>query len=283
MPAPLVTVICLCFNQERFVVEALQSVFNQTYQNIQLIVVDDCSSDNSVPAIKAFLSAHSGIEFIALEKNLGNCRAFNRGLALAKGEYIIDLAADDLLLPERIETGVEALRDGKYGVHFSDAEIISESGEHLGYHSDKFPHHTIPQGDIYTALIERYFICPPSMMFTKAVQNHIGGYDESLAYEDFDFWVRSARVFEYCYSEKVLVKRRISLGSKSSGQYKFNSPQLRSTFIVCNKIYEMNKSADEMQALKKRVYYELRQSLFTLNISLAIDYLFLLRKISQRI
>jgi glycosyltransferase involved in cell wall biosynthesis len=280
MPAPLVTVVCLCFNQAQFVVEALESVFNQTYKNIQLIIVDDASTDKSVDVIKMFLSEHSEIEFIALSQNHGNCKAFNCGLASAKGDYVIDLAADDVLLPERIAIGVKALQENpEYGVHFSDAEIISKEGRHLGYHSDKFPHHTIPQGDIYRQLIAKYFICPPSMMFTKAVQNYLGGYDEVLSYEDFDFWIRSSRRFQYVYSDIVLVKRRVIAQSKSNGQYKFGSRQIRSTFIVCQKIFQMNKNADEMKALQSRVKYEFRQAILTFNLKLAVDYLLLLKKI----
>jgi glycosyltransferase involved in cell wall biosynthesis len=281
MSNPLVTVVCLCYNHSRFVVEALDSVLNQTYSNIQLIVVDDASDDESAKVIKAFIANHHGIEFIALRSNVGNCKAFNRALDLARGEFIIDLAADDLLLPERVAIGVNTLKlyGDEYGVHFSDAEIISETGEHLGLHSESFPADQIPQGDIYRHLISRYFICPPTMMFTRAVQNHLGGYDETLAYEDFDFWMRSSRAFKYCFSDKVLVKKRILPHSKSRRQVQWNSPQMRSTFIVCQKIFAMNKSREEMRALKRRVYYELRLAVRTGNIRLALDYLNLLKKI----
>jgi glycosyltransferase involved in cell wall biosynthesis len=258
-------------------------VLNQSHKNIQLIVVDDASTDNSATIINAFVKNHPEIKFIELDCNVGNCKAFNKGLALAHGDYIIDLAADDVLLPERVEIGVKELQGkDEYGVHFSDAEIISDTGEHLGHHSDKFPHNTIPQGDVYKHLIAKYFICPPSMMFTKSVQNYLRGYDESLSYEDFDFWARSSRQFKYCYSDRVLVKRRVLPKSKSQAQYKLGSEQMRSTFVVCNKIFMMNRNAEEMKALKKRVNYELRQSVLTFNIKLAIDYLFLLKKIGNR-
>src|SRR6185436_18882244 len=107
MPSPTVTVICLCYNHARFVEEAIESVLNQSYANIQLIVVDDASTDKSAEVIKQLINKHSSIEFLPLQTNLGNCKAFNQGLARAKGEYVIDLAADDVLLPTRIETGVQ--------------------------------------------------------------------------------------------------------------------------------------------------------------------------------
>ena len=134
---PLVTVICLCYNQERFVRQSIDSVLAQSYSNIELIVVDDASTDASVEAIKERIKLHPGIKFIALPENSGNCRGFNTGLRHAGGEYVIDLAADDILMPERIRIGVEALRKAgdKFGVHFSDAYWISEEGHRLYRHS----------------------------------------------------------------------------------------------------------------------------------------------------
>src|SRR5690349_7222728 len=121
MESPLVSVICLSYNHARFAEEAIQSVLSQTYSNVELIVVDDASNDNSVQIIEQQIRHRSDIKFLSLKKNLGHCKAFNQGYALAKGEYIIDLAADDVLLPNKIETGVKELEEAgdSYGVHFS--------------------------------------------------------------------------------------------------------------------------------------------------------------------
>lgn len=277
MPSPLVTVICLCFNHSRFVVEAIQSVLNQTYANIQLIIVDDCSTDNSVEIIKQLVSKHPSIEFLPLPSNLGNCKAFNRGLALAKGEFLIDLAADDLLLPTRIEMGVNALQQAgqEYGVHFSDAELISETGERLGLHSTRFPHDSIPQGDIYQELIKRYFICPPTVMFTHEVMDHLGGYDETLAYEDFDFWIRSSRKFKYIYSPTVLVRKRITGKALADEQFVLFSKHSRTTLKVCEKILKLNETLEEQKALSRRILYEIKLNLRLLNFRTVIRYFFL--------
>jgi glycosyltransferase involved in cell wall biosynthesis len=281
---PSVTVICICYNQARFVEEAIFSVLAQTYPNIQLIVVDDASTDNSVAIIQACLSSNPQIEFIPLSKNSGNCKAFNRAFRLAKGEYIIDLAADDVLLPERVIRGVTALgRDGEaYDVNFTDADWMAEDGKPLYRHSDRFPHKTIPDGNIYKDLIERFFICSPTMMFSRKVIETLGGYDESLAYEDFDFWIRSSRTFYYRYTAEVLVKKRIVKNSMSQRQFRLFNPQLRSTFRVCEKIMALNKSNDEKKALSKRILYEMRVCMSLLNIPLAMRYLKLYLKNSTR-
>ncbi len=261
MRTPLVSVICLCYNHARFVKEAIHSVLNQTYSNVELIVVDDHSVDNSVEIINETLKGLP-IHFIPLESNLGNCSAFNIGLENASGDFIIDLSADDVLLPERIEKGVQIFHSASVdvGVHFSDAELIDENGARLGYHSDRFPHASIPQGDIYLQILSRYFINSPTMMMRRQVFEKLGGYDGSLDYEDFDFWVRSSRVFKYCYSCEPLMKRRMLNASLGQKQYRFGSSQLRSTLIVCKKAFELNRTRDEHVALKKRILYEMRMA-----------------------
>ena len=100
---PLVTVICSCYNHENFVIESLNSVINQDYKNIELIIIDDFSSDNSKKTIKNWLLNYPEITFIANENNLGITKSFNNALKSAKGKYIIDLAADDILIPNCVD------------------------------------------------------------------------------------------------------------------------------------------------------------------------------------
>ncbi len=280
MTNPLVTVICLCYNQSMFVQEALASVYAQTYGNVELIIVDDASTDNSAEVIHAFLRDKKFSHFIALKANLGSCKAFNIALKQARGTFVIDLAADDVLLPTRIEMGVQQLmtRGLSFGVHFSDADIINEAGKHLYFHSDKFPHDSIPQGDIYQAIIERYFICSPTMMFRKELLDALGGYDESLSYEDFDLWVRSSRSWQYCYSPEVLIQRRIVSNSLSKKQFAIRSKHQSSTFSICEKIVTLNKNKAEQRALSNRILYEIRLNLKLLNWKLAMMYFGLWRK-----
>jgi len=274
MGTPLVTVICLCHNQKDYVMEALESVLHQTYKLVQLIVVDDASVDGSKEVIRSFLKDKTSIDFIDLETNVGNCRAFNLALQKAKGEYLIDLAADDVLFSNRIEEGVEIFIKSKpsIGVHFSDAELIDARGNHLSYHSYRFPHYTIPQGDIYKETIERYFICSPSMMFRKSLLDTLNGYDETLSYEDFDFIVRSSRITNFSYSDEPLVKKRVLEKSLSTKQFTVHSNHQHSTYKVCEKIFYLNKNLEEQEAFSKRLLYEMRTNLRLLNFGLIQKY-----------
>jgi glycosyltransferase involved in cell wall biosynthesis len=280
---PLVSIICLCYNHAAYVHEALQSVRAQTYTNFELIVVDDGSSDQSVSVIRSFLSQvnDARISFIQLSSNIGYCRAFNIGYKQSSGQYIIDLAADDLLLSTRIASGVDTLlQHGEaYGVNFSDAELINEKGHHLSNHSDRFPHHAVPQGDVYQNLISRYFICSPTMLVSRKLLEDLGGYDEALAYEDFDLWMRGSRNYRFCYTPEVLVKKRILASSMSAKQFTRKDTQRLTTYAVCVKILKMNRTKDEDVALRKRICYEMRLCLQVFDISLIRQYWSLLRSI----
>lgn len=272
---PLVSVICVCYNHARFVVEALESVKNQTYSNIELIIVDDGSSDNSALVIHEWLKQYPETAFLDLKENIGYTKAFNKAFRLAKGEFYIDLAADDVLLPNRIEKGVQGFleKGARYAIQFSDAHFIDVNGKPMGKHSDKFPHSSIPQGDVYVEVIQRYFICSPTMLVRKSALDALGGYDENLAYEDFDLWVRLARQHHFFYLPEVLLLKRKVPGSLGQRQYAFRSKQMESTFGICKKIKEMNRSGAERKALKRRVLYELRQCLLFLNWPLASRYI----------
>ncbi|MBT1690848.1 glycosyltransferase [Dawidia soli] len=280
MQGARVSVICLCYNHARFVGEAIDSVLQQTYDNVELIVVDDASQDDSVAVIREKLRSLPEARFIPLQENTGNCRAFNQGLAHATGDYIIDLAADDVLLPGRVAEGVKALQTHgvTYGLSFTDAEWIDDAGNLLHLHSQRFPHDKVQQGDVYLPLITRYFICSPSMMFTRLLIDSLGGYDESLSYEDFDLWMRGARAFRFCYTPQVLVRKRVVRGSLAKKQFTRKDRQRYSTYRVCEKILEMNRTRAEQRALHQRIGYEMKQCLKVLDVGLLLRYVALRRK-----
>ena len=279
MVQPLVSIICLCYNHERFVEEAIQSVLQQTYNNIEIIVVDDASSDNSREIIKGMVNRYPQIRFIPLEQNVGNCKAFNMALKASHGEYIIDLATDDVLYPGRVAAGVQALQKAgeEYGVTIANCEIIDEQGNLVKYHyptdAQGRSRVVVPEGDVFLEVISRYFICPPTIMFKREVIERLGGYDENLSYEDFDFWIRSSRYFKYKYVDEVLVKKRIVQNSMSRKQFRIGSRHTRSTYLVCEKATKLVRTPEETVALKKRMYYELRVAIRLLNVREVWSYL----------
>lgn len=273
MYKPLVSIICLCYNHEHFVTEALESVLTQTYSNLQIIIVDDASQDASVHIINKIVQHNPSIQFVALSQNVGLCKAFNKGLALAKGNFIVDFATDDIMLSDRIQQQIDFFEslDDSYGVVFTDGCYVDAAGNFIRNH---FEHlfkkgllTKIPEGDIYADVLSTYFILSPTMLVRREVFDKLGGYDETLSYEDFDFWVRSSRIFKYAFLDKKLTKVRRTQKSMSTGWYRRGDPQLYSTYLVCKKAKKLNRTNEDEKGLLKRVRYELRQSIFSENVN----------------
>jgi glycosyltransferase involved in cell wall biosynthesis len=287
--APLVTIICLCYNHARFLKDAVDSVIAQTYKEIELIIVDDKSSDNSIEIIQKIIEKYPFIESIKNEHNVGMCRSFNKALVTAKGEFIIDLAADDMMVPERVEEQVKAFSrlSELYGVVYSDAYIVNEGGKKkntfyrrntLGELST-----TVPKGDVFKELIHSYKICSPTIMVRKKLLDELGGYDERLSYEDYDFFVRSSREYRYYFIDQPLTLKREVEGSDSSSWYKKGmNVHLSSTLIVCGKALWLCRDKEERKALLHSVRYHFRQSYFLNNFTLAEKYFELIASMGSK-
>ncbi len=261
--SPLVSVICLCHNHADYVSASIQSVLDQTHKNVELIVVDDGSKDGSKEIICEKLKKTS-VQFIDIPTSIGNCKAFNQGFFSSKGDYIIDLAADDLLMPDRVALGLETFASKDIGVTFCNVINCDANGDKIDIHFYTPP----PEGDIYLELIKNYFISPPGMMMSRKVLEDLNGYDETLSYEDFDFWIRSSRNYNYGYTNKVLVKKTLLKNALANKQFKFRSKHQKSTLAVCKKIQNLNRINEERNALKKRCLYEIKQCLKQGNLGL---------------
>lgn len=283
----LVSVICLCFNHSQFVLESLNSVKNQTHPNIQLIVIDDCSEDNSVAVIENWLLNDPEILFIKNKTNLGNIKSFNTALQLAKGDFIMDLAADDVLLLNCIENQLQAFEKSNYknlGAVYGNAEEIDEKGVFLNYYFDvndlKKVIEKRPTGDIYTSVISGgNCMCSVSALMKKEVYNLLSGYDENLNYEDLDLWIRASRLFEFDFIDEILVKKRVVLNSHGSKFHKKKSVLAKkineSTLLIIKKAIALNKSKEEHKAILKRIHFEMILNFKNSHFSLVLNYLFL--------
>lgn len=259
---PLVSVICLSYNHEAYIVEALNSVINQTYPNIELLIADDYSSDHSVGVIQDWLQHHPNVYFSANEKNLGNTKTFNQLAKKAKGEFIIDLAADDVLLPDCIEKQVTTFQNSKYenlGIVYGNLIEIDENGNFIRNYYTEEDH---PQsGNIYKMVIGRTTkICSVSSMVKKSVFEKLGYYDENLAYEDLDLWVRASRLYEFEYIDAFLVKKRELSTSLSAFFTQRNNKKTKrlhqSSLAILKKAYDLNQNKDEYKALLGRIRFE---------------------------
>jgi teichuronic acid biosynthesis glycosyltransferase TuaG len=131
MIKPLVSVIVPLFNSEKFIEKTILSVQNQTHSNWEMIIVDDCSKDNSVTIIEQYIANDNRIKLWRLNKNSGTGIARNLAVSKAKGDYIAFLDADDLWKPIKLERQLQFLKENNFHFTFSFYDCINEDGNLL--------------------------------------------------------------------------------------------------------------------------------------------------------
>lgn len=284
---PRVTVVALCHNHAAYVADSLASVLAQDYASLQLIVVDDASTDGSVAAIEAFVACHPQVVFLKNEQNRGNCAAFNRGFRASDGEFLIDLACDDRLLPGKISRQVAAFAAAgpQVGVVYSNERSTGPDGTPLGtyYPTDAAGRSRTrpPEGDVYAQVLARSFVAPTTMLIRRAVLEQLGGYDESLHFEDFDFWVRSARHWHYAYVDAVLMEKRRLATSLGRQAYRPRNVLLPDCLTICHKAAALNRTPAEDAALCRRLRYFIRQCWYMEHYALAGQFEALHRRLAR--
>jgi len=181
---PLVSVVVPSYNHEKYVKETIVSILNQTYKNIEIIVIDDGSKDNSVNIIQD-LSDEYGFTFIH-RANKGLSATLNEGIDLSKGKYFCVCASDDIFLPIKIEKEVEFMESHpEYSMCHSNIMITDGIKTNK---VDRKRDHELGFEDLLFA----NEIAAPSVMLRKDVFDIVGCYDESLYVEDWDMWLRIA-------------------------------------------------------------------------------------------
>ncbi|QYN49779.1 glycosyltransferase [Apibacter sp. ESL0432] len=239
---PLVSIVAINYNNSKHLVETLDSIDQQTYKNIELIIVDDCSTDDSVKKIDQWLLTYNKpFQFIKHTENKGICKTINDGYKVAKGKYISSIATDDLMLPKKTEIQVQLLEntDDRVGMVFSDAFLIDENSSPIEskfiekYKSNVFH---INSENIYEDLLKGNFIPAMSIMIKSKIFSEIGYFDESLNYEDYDMWLRIAEIYKVHYSDYISAKYRIHNSS-------FTQVLSRDKWVVDDiKIYNKHKN-----------------------------------------
>ena len=201
---PLVSVIIPSYNHEKYIINAIDSVISQTYQNIELIVIDDGSKDGSIELLTE-LAEKKSFHFTS-QSNIGVCKTLNRGIReLSKGDYVALLASDDYWQPTKIEKQIKALKNNKNSQFcFSQAqEFASDSGKIIRL----FPAKPL-SGKILNSVFIRQHVPAGSMLFSRKLYDEIGGFDENLREEDWDFVIRAAAETEFTHVAEPLLMYR---------------------------------------------------------------------------
>ena len=134
---PLVSIVTPSYNTSKFIAECIESVLSQTYENWEMIIVDDCSSDNSREIIKKYVEQDSRVKLIAQKENRGVAVVRNRAIDEAKGDYITLLDSDDIWLPYKLEKQITLMEDRGVLMSFCSYSTVDEEGSDIGLYSIK--------------------------------------------------------------------------------------------------------------------------------------------------
>lgn len=213
---PLVSVVIPTHNCAAYIVHAIESVLAQTVQDLEIIVVDDGSTDTTAARLKRFGKA---IDYLAQDRR-GAAVARNAGIAQARGRYVAFLDADDLWEPDKLALQVSlAEAHPGVGLVFSDCCWFNERG--IIYRSwitqrDRFPQgQRLPAGGTWVGrtlpdLLLQNFLHTSTVLIPRGCLNEVGAFDESyLTGEDHHLWVRIAARFDLGYVHKPLVRVRL--------------------------------------------------------------------------
>ena len=221
MSSPLISVVIPAYNHERFVGEAVQSVLTQTCSDLELIVVDDGSTDRTGEVVKGFTDHRLHYYY---QENQDAFNTINRGMSLAKGRYISILNSDDVYVENRLERLVESLELKKGVCTFSDVIPISDEGEQytdpaFGWNQwhKKNREFYFDCKDLYTAFLKGNFMVTTSNLFmSSGAARQVGEFSPLRYLHDYDFMFRMLTAFpkRVCYEDNLkLLKYRIHSGN----------------------------------------------------------------------
>jgi glycosyltransferase involved in cell wall biosynthesis len=218
--APRVSVLVTTFNHEAYVEQALESLRRQSSHDFEVIITDDASTDGTADAIAAWLERTGfAARFIRNPRNRGICANRNAALALASGDFVCSLSGDDAYEPDRIARQLACFLTlpEQVGAVYSDVVVIDAAGRVVqpSYLADALQGNPPPQGDLFERLVTGNFLPAPAVMVRRSAIAAVGGYDETLFYEDRDMWLKLAFRFSFVYLPGAVVRYRALANSMS--------------------------------------------------------------------
>jgi alpha-1,3-rhamnosyltransferase len=227
MGGKLISVIIPAYNHAHFIEETIRSIIAQTYENVELVILNDGSKDNTTEVVKSLqsecLNRFTRFEYIDKD-NEGVTATLNKGLDWSRGEYVSLFASDDVMKPTRIEELFSALvdKDDSYAIAIGDAEFIDDDSNIIGMREDGSYCHpsegfsrflgyfTRRRSDIaqvenifdYDLLIKGNYIPGMSVVMRKKALEDLGRYNPKIALEDWDLWLRMSRSYKGVYINK---------------------------------------------------------------------------------
>lgn len=201
-----ISIVTSVYNAENFIGETIESIINQTYDNWEYILIDDCSKDRSVDIIKKYVQLDSRIRLITNEKNKGQCENLNEGIRLAKGDYIARVDHDDVCNPERFEMQLSFMENNPNAVLVGATSTILKNGR-ISDNCDEIKNMSSEEIRLYSFINSPFAHSSFFIRKSAMIDNGIlyGSWDFA---EDYDLVTRLLAVGEVCKIKESLVSYR---------------------------------------------------------------------------
>ena len=228
---PLVTVIIASYNHAPYIEQSIQSVLDQTYPNIELLVIDDGSPDDSVERIQRLQQAH-GFDF-RVQHNQGLTNTLNGAIARAKGSLIVPFGSDDIMMPDRIAVQV-AYMDGKpeVGICAGNIELIDAEGNLF---PEKRQRRDVPfrRLDFEDMFLERKPYPPaPTLMIRREALDKVGGFDPQIRLEDLYIELKVTHAGYFIDGLNVVMARYRKHATNSYKNHRFMIDSILKTYAL---------------------------------------------------
>ncbi len=209
---PLISVIIATYNRRDFIVEAVNSALDQTYKNIEVIIVDDGSTDDSRSLIEAEFGTDPRVSYFYQENNK-RASAFNHGLQHARGEFIAIVDSDNRWLPHRLESGYRALTaNPDYDIAYGDNILIDEQGNEISRENMKRY-----SGNITFQLLRDNCVSINTALVPRRCFDELGPMDTSRKRsDDYELWLRFSTAYRFLYVPDFMAEYRVMEDQLSS-------------------------------------------------------------------
>ena len=243
MSTPKASAVMSVYNGERYLREAVESILSQTFTDFEFIIIDDGSTDSTWEILTAYAAQDPRIVLIRNEENIGLTRSLNKGLEVARGEYIARQDADDVSYPARLHAQTQVLDQfPTIGLVGSAFELIDETGRKLGVVRP-------PMDNVWLqeALQTANCFCHGSVMIRRQCLQEAGGYREVFAMaQDYDLWLRIAERFDLGALPQICYRYRLSENSITMAKRAYQN-----AYDALAKCLALQRQQTEMDALQQ--------------------------------
>lgn len=269
----LVSVVMASYNHEKYLPTAIESVLNQTFPDLELIIVDDCSKDNSKRVIERYQNQDPRVHAFFHEKNLGIARTANEGLNAVRGKFVSFIGSDDIWVCDKLEKQLVVLAGNEELVVWSEGEVINGDGRAVGMTFTGM--HNASQkrknGRIYQEIIDDNYIFGQSLLFKKDYCQNLC-FNADLKYlSDYQFMVELAHEHDFVFMPEMLAKYRIH-GSNSILKDKQNWLKDR---VLLRTYFLERYSAGMSKHLRGNQYLKIGEAMLGLNQQTTAQHYFL--------